>query len=104
MFDGATALKYARSRHSTSDFSRALRQQQIIKAVLAQMISTEAIFNVGELYAAYQDFIHTNITVDEMLGAVSYVYDMPTIHSFVYTMECNYRYFSAMSPACMLYP
>ncbi|MSR68086.1 LytR family transcriptional regulator, partial [Candidatus Peribacteria bacterium] len=30
--DGATALKYARSRHSTSDFSRSARQQQIIVA------------------------------------------------------------------------
>lgn len=32
-FDGETALKYARSRHSTSDFSRSFRQQQIISAM-----------------------------------------------------------------------
>jgi len=31
--DGETALKYARSRHSTSDFDRSLRQQQIISAL-----------------------------------------------------------------------
>lgn len=30
-FDGDTALKYARSRHSTSDFDRSNRQQLIIK-------------------------------------------------------------------------
>ncbi|MBI5155721.1 LCP family protein [Candidatus Peregrinibacteria bacterium] len=31
--DGETALKYARSRHSTSDFDRSARQQQLIKAI-----------------------------------------------------------------------
>lgn len=31
--DGSTALKYARSRHSSSDFDRASRQQQVISAV-----------------------------------------------------------------------
>ncbi|HBY75354.1 TPA: hypothetical protein DEG21_05965, partial [Patescibacteria group bacterium] len=31
--DGKTALKYARSRHSTSDFDRSLRQQLVIKAI-----------------------------------------------------------------------
>ncbi len=30
-FDGATALKYARSRHSTSDFDRSERQQLLLK-------------------------------------------------------------------------
>ena len=31
--DGDTALKYARSRHSTSDFSRSIRQQLILKGI-----------------------------------------------------------------------
>jgi len=31
--DGATALKYARSRHTTSDFGRSARQQQILAAM-----------------------------------------------------------------------
>jgi polyisoprenyl-teichoic acid--peptidoglycan teichoic acid transferase len=38
-FDGETALKYARSRHSTSDFSRSHRQQQIISAMGEKMKS-----------------------------------------------------------------
>jgi LCP family protein required for cell wall assembly len=33
VLDGATALKYARSRHTTSDFDRSARQQQIITAL-----------------------------------------------------------------------
>lgn len=31
LLDGEKALQYARSRHSTSDFARSLRQQQIVK-------------------------------------------------------------------------
>jgi LCP family protein required for cell wall assembly len=38
-FDGETALKYARSRHSTSDFSRSGRQQLIISALTDKMKS-----------------------------------------------------------------
>ncbi|MBI5755011.1 LCP family protein, partial [Candidatus Peregrinibacteria bacterium] len=36
-FDGETALKYARSRHSTSDFDRAIRQQKIAQAVVEKL-------------------------------------------------------------------
>jgi LCP family protein required for cell wall assembly len=32
--NGEKALQYARSRHTTSDFSRSLRQQIIIKAII----------------------------------------------------------------------
>ncbi|NOS68116.1 MAG: LCP family protein [Candidatus Peribacteraceae bacterium] len=34
--DGKTALRYARSRHSTSDFDRSARQQQILSALMAK--------------------------------------------------------------------
>jgi len=37
--NGETALEYARSRHSTSDFSRSLRQQIIIKAIIDKIKS-----------------------------------------------------------------
>lgn len=35
--DGATALIYARTRHADSDFGRARRQQQVLRAVVAEM-------------------------------------------------------------------
>lgn len=35
--DGATALKYARTRHADNDFGRAERQQQVIQAVLDEL-------------------------------------------------------------------
>jgi LCP family protein required for cell wall assembly len=36
VMNGRTALTYARSRHSTSDFDRSRRQQQVLRAVLDQ--------------------------------------------------------------------
>ncbi|MBO7505504.1 LCP family protein [bacterium] len=38
--DGKTALKYARSRHTTSDFARSLRQQELIIAIKDKMLSS----------------------------------------------------------------
>lgn len=45
--DGETALKYARSRHSTSDFDRSRRQQQILGALLEQVKSQNPLENLG---------------------------------------------------------
>ena len=41
--DGKTALQYARSRHTTSDFDRADRQQQILKALLSKVKSLDVL-------------------------------------------------------------
>lgn len=37
VLDGATALRFARSRHSSSDFDRAARQQQVLRAILNEL-------------------------------------------------------------------
>jgi LCP family protein required for cell wall assembly len=37
ILDGRTALRYARSRHSGSDFDRSARQQQVLRAMLAEV-------------------------------------------------------------------
>lgn len=47
--DGATALKYARSRHSTSDFSRSGRQQQIIAAAGKKAQDEGIMKNIGRM-------------------------------------------------------
>jgi polyisoprenyl-teichoic acid--peptidoglycan teichoic acid transferase len=37
VMDGATALRYARSRHASSDFDRSRRQQQVLNAILVEV-------------------------------------------------------------------
>jgi anionic cell wall polymer biosynthesis LytR-Cps2A-Psr (LCP) family protein len=47
--DGATALKFVRSRHSTSDFDRSLRQQLVIAAIKDKLFSLDALTSPTKL-------------------------------------------------------
>lgn len=76
--DGETALKVARSRHSTSDFDRAERQQNIIYAIKEKALSLGTIFNTGKIQAildSLKNNIYTNITIDEILTLGSFAED-----------------------------
>lgn len=68
--DGETALKYARSRNTTSDFSRALRQQQILLAIKDKALDLGIIFSPGkikELYQAVARNVETNLETSEII-------------------------------------
>ncbi len=71
-FDGETALKYARSRHSTSDFDRGLRQQALITA-LAKKAQEEGVTSspgkILSLLKILSEHVETTMTVSEMIGA-----------------------------------
>ncbi len=104
-FDGDTALKYARSRKTTSDFSRTIRQQQIIKATINKIVWELWITNVAkvrELYNDAFDMVKTNVTVKEILGLIEYVEDEKRFFSFVYTADCDKRYYELTFPWCVL--
>ncbi|MDP9273848.1 MAG: LCP family protein [Chloroflexota bacterium] len=50
--NGAVALKYARSRHTTSDYDRDARQQQILAAIVRTMVNPATKINFLSLIAA----------------------------------------------------
>lgn len=103
--NGDTALKYARSRHSSSDFSRSQRQQLIIKSIAEKL--SQGWFSVTSLkamYETYQRFVTTNISLDEVLWLMAYGTSVPKMHSFGYTYECNNSARKTMKAACLLYP
>ena len=103
--DGATALKYARSRHSTSDFDRAARQHQIINAVKEKAKETSFLTSpllLRKLYSEYKEHIETNLKTTEMISlanlgrnfqdenitsAVLIDNDILDVGSFLYTPE-----------------
>jgi LCP family protein required for cell wall assembly len=64
-------LQYARTRHGNSDFDRALRQQEVIKAVRDEVLSVGGIANfIGQaprLYQELSDSYQTNMTLDELI-------------------------------------
>lgn len=104
-FDGKTALMYSRSRHSTSDFDRSLRQQQIVQAIIKKITSKDILFSpskIKDLYTTYTEMVKTNITADEMIGASKYAYDLKNIFSFGYTTNCSNSARKFSTPACFL--
>ena len=66
--DGAMALWYARSRHSTSDFDRTRRAQEVIIAIFKRMMSLDAITKAPDLYAKYKNAVETNISLTTILS------------------------------------
>jgi len=96
---------YARSRHTTSDFARSLRQQKIVQAIIKQITSKDILLSpskVKALYNNYTEMVKTNISVDEMLGAGRYAYDLKHIFSFGLTTDCSNSNRKFSVPACFL--
>lgn len=68
--DGRTALKYARSRKTTSDFDRAKRQQNLLAAIKEQALNIKLLSDPGKiqnLYNSVADSIDTNLSIAEIL-------------------------------------
>lgn len=81
--DGATALKYARSRHSTSDFSRSARQQQIIAAAGKTLKEGGIIKNADklmEILSIVSKNVQSTFTTRELLGLAEMGKDLETSH------------------------
>lgn len=67
--DGVTALKYARSRETTSDFDRSRRQEQVLIAIKEKMLSSETLANpikITELLNILGSHVRTSFGVNEM--------------------------------------
>lgn len=68
--DGETALKFARSRKTTSDFDRAKRQQQLLSAIKEKALNLNLLSDPGkiqDLYNSLADSIETNLSVAEII-------------------------------------
>ena len=64
--DGQEALIFARSRHGSSDFGRAERQQQVIAAVRAQTDVEAIAANLPALASTLQDAIKSDFPQDDL--------------------------------------
>ncbi|QQS23031.1 LCP family protein [bacterium] len=74
VMNGERALIFARSRHAAgpegTDFARSARQQKIIAASKAKLISLNLISDAGkinELFTIVGDHFHTNLSAGEMI-------------------------------------
>ncbi|MEK7533369.1 MAG: LCP family protein [Patescibacteria group bacterium] len=72
--DGETALQYVRSRHAEgeegSDFARGRRQQEVLLALKARLMSKDIYLNPGELeklYGAFDEATDTDMNIGELV-------------------------------------
>lgn len=91
--DGETALRYARSRHSTSDTDRSHRQQQLISAIKSKALSLGIISNptkIAEIIDATRKNINTDLTVADIveLGGTFSSVEKENIHMYNLGSNC----------------
>lgn len=90
--DGATALKYARSRHTTSDFGRSARQQQIL-SVMAHTAKENGVLTdptaITSFMKIMSENVETTMTLRELIGAADIAQHLEKDH--IIAMQLNDR-------------
>jgi LCP family protein required for cell wall assembly len=78
--DGATVLKYARTRHGDNDFVRAQRQQLVLYALRDRVLSPDLlpqlIIQSPSLLGAVKDGLYTGLTLDQLIQLALYLKDI----------------------------
>lgn len=92
--DGATALKYARTRHSDSDFNRARRQQDVLFAIRDHVLSLDMLPMLVQkspvLYDTLSDSIETNLTLEQIVSLALLAQDVPRENIRTGVIDGNY--------------
>lgn len=94
-FDGEMALKYARTRHTSSDFDRARRQQQVVMAILERVTSYELLPELArsapQLYETLSSSVETDLALDQILALGNLALDVEpsSIHAGVIDQSCT---------------
>lgn len=101
--DWETALKYARSRHSTSDFDRSLRQQEVIKALKDKIVEWWFLKNaikIKELYDIFSQYVKTDLDIKTIISLSSILWNSePEKKTKIYSWNLNNTCFY-WSPRC----
>ncbi|MFH1546144.1 MAG: LCP family protein [Patescibacteria group bacterium] len=90
--DGATALQFARSRKTTSDFDRAARQQKVLEAIREKALEKEILTSpqkLKQLWNIFEDRVETNLRFREILriGKIADGFDKQNLASIVLNDE-----------------
>ncbi len=108
--DGETALKYARSRYSTSDFDRSRRQQQILAALKDKVLSLGTLSNpvkVANLLRSLNRNADTNLKLEEIMRLIEIARGVDVgeiVHTQLDASEDNFLAFSNIYGQSALVP
>lgn len=73
--DGATALKFVRSRHGDSDFGRSERQFAVLKGILAKLVSLHAFDKTNQTIDSLVAIVRTNLNASLIKSLVEVLGD-----------------------------
>ncbi|MEJ2149352.1 MAG: LCP family protein [Chloroflexota bacterium] len=89
--DGYLALWYARQRTGSSDFDRARRQQQVLRAIFSQSrnLGLTDVLQVPQLWREYSDLVETDMGLGNMLQLAPLAADLDSsdIQSYILTPD-----------------
>ncbi|MCS7070957.1 MAG: LCP family protein, partial [Anaerolinea sp.] len=92
--DGATALKFARTRHGDSDFERARRQQMVLYALRDRILNLnmlpQLIIQSPSLLNALQNSVYTGMSLDQMIQLALYLKDISNENIRTGVIDGNY--------------
>ncbi|PCI24033.1 hypothetical protein COB57_06160, partial [Candidatus Peregrinibacteria bacterium] len=91
--DGSTALKFARSRHNSSDFERAGRQQKVIQAIKDKTLSMGILTSprkMKNLFSVFEKNFESNLSYYELLTIGFIGADIQKDNMFSAVLNDNY--------------
>jgi LCP family protein required for cell wall assembly len=68
--NGYRALCYARVRKTSSDFDRARRQQQVLRAMFDRVLTLHGLSKVPELYSQFSNLVETDMTFGDLVPLI----------------------------------
>lgn len=90
MLDGATALRYARSRASNySDFDRIRRQQAILWGIRARVIRFETVRQIPDLWPEVSTLVDTNLQLLEVVRLAQAAAQIPATNIQMESLGAN---------------
>jgi polyisoprenyl-teichoic acid--peptidoglycan teichoic acid transferase len=75
--DGETALNYVRYRHGDSDFERAKRQQNFLRALAANTLTLGSVTKLPKLVEVFDGNVTTDLSKTEMLALGKFLREVP---------------------------
>jgi len=92
--DGELALKYARTRHGSSDFDRAKRQQEVLLAVRDKALQLNLLPKLPELMVLLADTVETDLQPNEILNLaqIGWNIDRDSLRSVVIDQNMTVRH------------
>ena len=101
---GAEALRYARSRHTSTDFDRGRRQQRVLLSLREQADIGTIVANLPQLVQSLQRSVRTDIPPEQLPQLLSLAEQMDTrnVRSFVF--EAGYYADEILAPVYKIIP